>query len=74
MINCPHCQHELTAEELKTLWGRWRASLSTPHPGPGRPKYKKPCPCGKMTAERAKLRNHVCVAPKRRGRPAKKAA
>lgn len=59
-VECPHCEHEITPEELKTLWGRWRASLAAPHAGPGRPRYKKRCRCGEMTLERARKRNHVC--------------
>jgi hypothetical protein len=57
---CPHCDHELTPEEIRTIWASYTGSLQTPHAGPGRPRYKKRCRCGAMTVERAKQRNHKC--------------
>lgn len=37
-------------------WGGWR-------PGAGAPRSRKPrCPCGAMTAKRAKARCHYCSA------------
>jgi hypothetical protein len=64
-MNCPHCDVELTEEEIRSLWGSMTGRRQTPHAGPGRPPYKKRCPCGAMTVDRAKLRSHKCVAPKK---------
>lgn len=68
-MNCPHCEHELTPEEIRALWGSYCGTLQTPHAGPGRPRWKKRCRCGAMTIARAKQRNHKCPA-----RAGKKAA
>jgi len=58
---CPHCEHELTPEEIKTIWASYTSSQrETYGAGPGRPRYKKRCRCGAMTLERAKQRNHKC--------------
>lgn len=63
-MECPHCEHKLTPEEVKTLWGRYTANLRTVHRGgkEGRPRSKRRCPCGAMTRDRAAKRNHQCVA------------
>jgi hypothetical protein len=57
---CPHCEHELTPEEIKTIWARYTSSLASPHAGPGRPRRKKRCRCGAMTLKMAKQRYHNC--------------
>lgn len=60
-IPCPHCGHKLTSDQIRSLWGRFRASLRvTVTPGPGRPRTKLRCTCGAMTVERAEKRNHKC--------------
>jgi hypothetical protein len=65
-MNCPHCNHELSEAEIRSIWGAYCASLATPHAGPGRPRYKKHCRCGAMTLERAAKRNHKCPPKARR--------
>lgn len=60
-IPCPHCGHNLTSDQIRSLWGRFRASFRvTATPGPGRPRTKLRCACGAMTVERAEKRNHKC--------------
>lgn len=61
-MNCPHCKHELTPEEIRSIWGSYCGVRQTPHAGPGRPRWKKRCPCGAMTKARAKQRNHKCTS------------
>jgi hypothetical protein len=52
---------ELTLSEKRSAASRSRKVFSG---GPGRPRSKKTrCPCGAMTARRAKARAHHCVAP-----------
>lgn len=70
MIKCPHCDHELDIEQIKSIWGSYAGKLQTPHAGPGRPRSEKRCPCGEMTKTRAKMRNHKCEAPKVRRKKA----
>ncbi|HEY1898138.1 MAG TPA: hypothetical protein VGG62_17795 [Terracidiphilus sp.] len=65
-MTCPHCEKELTPEEVKSLWGRYTSSLVTNfHAGPGRPPYKKRCKCGKMTQDRARKLKHKCPPQKK---------
>jgi hypothetical protein len=59
-MNCPHCNQEISPEELKSLWASYTGSLQTPHAGPGRPRKAKRCPCGAMTVTRARQRGHKC--------------
>ena len=78
-MKCPHCENELTPEEIRTLWGAMTSSMRTTFGhGPGRPRWKKRCPCGAMTIARAKQRNHKCSPPveepKRKSKPKKVAA
>lgn len=40
-MKCPHCNRELTDEEVKKLWAQRNGKKQTPHPGPGRPKGSK---------------------------------
>lgn len=58
-LNCPHCHHPLTADEIKSLWCSYAGTLQTPHPGPGRP-AKPRCPCGRMTKDYADKTGHHC--------------
>lgn len=74
MTICPHCEVELTPEEVRSLWGSYTSSLATPHAGPGRPRWKEHCRCGAMTLDRAKLRNHVCPEPEPKKKAKKKKA
>jgi len=69
-VQCPHCDEQLilSPEQIRSIWGQYTSSLSTPHAGPGRPRSEDRCPCGKFTKPRAEARNHVCEAPKRRTR------
>lgn len=64
-MKCPHCSHELSPEEVKSLWGSYCAGLAAPHAGPGRPRYKKRCRCGLMTLDGAKKRGHKCPPRKK---------
>lgn len=46
--------------------GRRRAAMRQTYSGGrngGRPPVTKRCPCGAMTKQRAKLRNHLCEVP-----------
>jgi hypothetical protein len=62
-MKCPHCEKDLTVQEIKTIWASYTGRLAAPHAGPGRPRWKKRCRCGEMTLGRAKQRNHVCPVP-----------
>jgi hypothetical protein len=59
-MRCPHCEEDLTVEQIRTIWASYTGSLQTPHAGPGRPRTAKRCRCGAMTRARAKQRNHKC--------------
>lgn len=66
-MNCPRCQAPLTHAEATTIAAQRKASMRKVHSGGagGRPRSKAPrCACGAMTAKRAKVRGHVCVAGK----------
>jgi hypothetical protein len=63
-MNCPRCDEELTGDEIRKLWTSFVGSQQTPHAGPGRPRSVKRCPCGAMSKDRAKQRNHLCTAKK----------
>lgn len=44
-MNCPYCEHELSAEEIKTVWSSYTSSLRQTYAGPAR--QPQPCPgCG----------------------------
>ena len=62
VAHCPNCEHGLTYDEIKSLWGKATQSRRTTYgAGSGRPKLEDRCPCGKMGKERAALRRHVCT-------------
>ena len=55
------CYGMLSTTQLKSLWGAATASLRvTKAAGPGRPRSKDRCACGKWTKVRAASRGHVC--------------
>lgn len=55
-MNCPHCQHPLTKQEVGALF----SGLKT-KPSGGRPRSAAPrCACGLLTVKMAALRHHHC--------------
>lgn len=65
-MKCPHCDHELSAAEIRSLAGQLNASLRRTWTGAGgRPRSTAPrCPCGEMTLKRAQARGHTCKMKK----------
>lgn len=62
-MNCPHCEQELTPEEVKTLWANYTTSLRQTLGGPKR--LKRPCPsCGMMCTSAREAWSH-CRIPRR---------
>jgi hypothetical protein len=59
---CPHCEVELTPEEIKTLWSSYTTSLRQTLGGPRR--TPRPCPnCG-MTCDTAREAWSHCRIPR----------
>jgi hypothetical protein len=54
------CGHNHTEAEILKAAASIRGKRQTPHPGPGRNRLPDRCPCGEMTAKRAKARGHKC--------------
>lgn len=61
-MNCPNCNQPIPAELLKSEAARLMNQARITKAG-GRPmSRKKRCPCGLMTAARAKARAHKCTS------------
>ena len=62
VAECPCCEHSLTFEQVKSLWGKATSAQRKTHSGgkDGRPRSADRCPCGVMTKARAAQRRHVC--------------
>jgi hypothetical protein len=59
---CPHCAHELTAEEIKRLWASYTASLRQKRGGPQR--QERACPSCGMPCESARAAWSHCRIPR----------
>jgi hypothetical protein len=59
---CPHCEAELTPEEIKTLWSSYTTSLRTTLGGPKR--TPRPCPSCGMTCDTAREAWSHCRIPR----------
>ncbi len=64
-MKCPHCHHELTEAEARSIAGALSSSLRKTKRGgwtKGKPrKADAPrCNCNAMTAKRAEARGHRC--------------
>ena len=59
---CPHCEHELTPEEIKSIWSSYTTSLRQTLGGPKR--MKRPCQsCGMVCASAREAWSH-CRIPR----------
>ncbi len=60
-MKCPHCDHELAPDEVRSLWGQLTNSLRKSRgAGPGRPKKLRRCDgCGQWLGA-AERRRHEC--------------
>ena len=56
------CGTAHTEAEIISAYKSILGSRQTPHAGPGRKRSGDRCPCGEMTAKRAKDRAHRCLA------------
>jgi hypothetical protein len=61
---CPHCHRQLSLDVIASLWGAYAQSHRRTLGGGGRKPLPPSarCPCGIMSKERARLRNHICRA------------
>jgi hypothetical protein len=60
--HCPHCEHELTPEEIKTIWSSYTTSLRQTLGGPKR--KKRPCQSCGMTCDSAREAWSHCRIPR----------
>jgi hypothetical protein len=54
---CPHCGQPITRAQIAAMLSAQRTTRRG-----GRPTQGERCPCGAMSIERAKARNHHCTA------------
>jgi hypothetical protein len=59
---CPHCEHGLTAEEIKSLWSTYTTSLRQTMGGPKR--QKRPCQSCGMVCDSARGAWDHCRIPR----------